>query len=73
MRLQVSEAAVLRREASNRRRLAAGIEDSQARETLERIADGLEAEAAQIEVGLAEAAAERARQQQAAAAAQTED
>jgi sirohydrochlorin ferrochelatase len=57
MRLQVSEAAVLRREANNRRRLAAGISDPQARLTLERVAEGLEEEAKQIEITIAENAA----------------
>jgi hypothetical protein len=59
MRSQGSEAAILRREASNRRRLAAGITDPQARKTLERVAEGLEEEAKQMEIVTAEAAAAR--------------
>lgn len=64
MRSQGSESAVLRREAMNRRRLAAKIADPQARETLERVAVGLEQEAQQLETTAAEVAAAKKQQQQ---------
>ena len=61
MRLRVSEAVILRREANNRRRLAAGTTDSQARATLELIAKRLDREASAIETAIAENAAARQR------------
>ena len=61
MRMQLSEAAILRREANNRRRLAAGTKDDQARETLERVAADLDQKAIEIEAAIAEAAAAKLR------------
>ena len=57
MRMQGSEAAILRREANNRRRLAARTDDVQARATLERIATSLDQEASEIETAIAANAA----------------
>lgn len=62
MRMQLSEAAILRREANNRRRLAAGTKDDQARETLERVAANLEEKASEIETAIAETAAAKERE-----------
>jgi hypothetical protein len=62
MRMQLSEAAILRREANNRRRLAAGTKDDQARETLERVAANLDEKASEIETAIAETAAAKARE-----------
>ena len=62
MRMQLSEAAILRREANNRRRLAAGTKDDQARETLERVAANLDEKASEIEIAIAETAAAKQRE-----------
>lgn len=64
MRMQISEAAILRREANNRRRLAAGTKDDQARDTLERVAVSLEEKAVEIETAIAETAAAKERERE---------